>query len=153
MVRRTLIAALLAIALQGCLVGKPKVLGPLADYPGEVSLRVPSGTLKIAGMLVPEAGALMRGASSVEVYMCAGGSSASDVARKAEGIASARGMELCAQTLRDGEKVDVYGVAARRPGILEEALVLAADSIECAVVYLRGKIDLDAYMHEGESGE
>ncbi len=142
------IALFFALMLSSCIIGKSKVLEPLSAYPDNVSMRIPSGTLKVSSIFIPEVGSLMRGAKSVELFTCDDKESMPEISEQLLDIVNSHGMELYVEVRDSDEIVDVYGLASDKDGILKEAIVSVSDPEGCAIVFLKGKIDIASFINE-----
>lgn len=66
------IIALLALlsTLSSCIISNPKVLKPLTQYEDASGLRIPSGTMKMAGMFCNDDDDMVKNISTIEMVQC-----------------------------------------------------------------------------------
>ncbi len=136
------LAVVLALCLEGCMMVKPKFFKSLACYPQTTSVRIPRGMMMSASAF----GALgdedfdYGKVTCMEVFVCEHADSQEAISRDVAAIASGEGMELLLET-RDGDDMcRIYGVAAGDGPELKKAIICSYEPQECSLVFVKGKI-------------
>lgn len=146
-----LAVAACALTLQSCMIGKSKVLGPLAQYPSEINIRVPKATLRAAGAFDRDAGKSLGKINSIEVFSSEDRRSFPAIERSAGEIAGAEKMELLIEVADSCEHTEIYGLASDKGNAIQKLLIKSAEPGEYTVIYMKGNIDLGAMIDQNKA--
>lgn len=147
-----LAVALCSLTLQSCIIGKSKVLSPLAQYPSEVNIRVPKATLKTAGAFDGDARKVLGKINSVEIFSSKDRRSFPAIERRAGKIpAEAEKMELLIEVTDSCEQTEIYGLASDKGNAIKKMLIKTTEPGECTVIYIKGNIDFGAMIDQNKN--
>ncbi len=147
------IIALLALlsTLSSCIISNPKVLKPLTQYEDASGLRIPSGTMKMAGMFCnDDDDDMVKNISTIEMVQCEDSKDAENISKDIQQIASKRKLELLLSASSGQEKVNLFGIINKKGDTLKELMIEATEKKETSVIYIKGKINLAEMMTDEE---
>lgn len=155
MIRKIYILPLLTLmmTLSSCVIGNPKVLSPLCRVEAASGLRIPPGTMKMAGLFCGgKENEMIRNINCMEIVDLEGAEADTGLSSTVSDIAGKRKMTLLMSVSGCDESICFYGVLNKKGDTLKEILIETSEKKESAVIYIKGKINLADMMEENGDG-